>query len=86
MVKLLSFGIEPADSICVLVDEADFISQVAPLVHDRECFPLAGLDVYLLNVGTKSGAEATSEDDHLVRLRAEASAVGKRELELDFEG
>ncbi len=69
----------------MLVDEANFVSEVAALVHYWQRFPLAGLDVDLFNIGGEATAEAASENNNSVRLRTKASAVAERELQLDLQ-
>lgn len=69
----------------MLVNEANFVSEVATLVHNWQRFPLACLDVNLFNIGREATAEAASEDNHSVRLRTKASAVAERELQLDLQ-
>lgn len=69
----------------MLINKANLIPKVATLIHNRQRFPLACLDVDLFNIGRESTAEATSENNYAVRFWAEASAVAKREFQLDLQ-
>ena len=69
----------------MLINKANLIPKVATLIHNRQRFPLACLDVDLFNIGRESTAEATSENNHAVGLWAEAGAITKREFQLNLQ-
>jgi hypothetical protein len=76
VIEFLSLRIKSSHGVSMLVHKADFVSEITAFNHDRQCLPLTSLDINLLDVGRETGAEATSEYNHLIRLRAVASAVG----------
>jgi len=83
VVESLCFGIETANCIGVLVDEADFVAEVTTFIHDWQGLPLTCLYVNLLNIRRKARAKPTSEDYHLVRFRTETRTIRKWKLKLD---
>jgi hypothetical protein len=75
VIKLFSFWVESSNGESVLIDEANFVSQIPAFVHNGESLPLACFDINLFHVGRKPATKTTTENNYFVRLRTKTCTV-----------